>query len=193
MPSEQANLYELAFTSWLTEKRVPFIIIDQSKRFATIDEGVKNFDFLLFPDSDCPVLVEMKGRTFHGATLKGLTGLDGWVPFEDVQALAHWQDVFRREKGDCAAVFVFAFVFEQIDVETDGRPVYDFDDRRFLLLATPLEKYKAAMKPRSEKWQTVTVSAADFRRIAAPVKEIIEPRMNMDLNIRHRGHREQRG
>ena len=180
MQSEQANIYELAFASWLTEHHVPFICIDQSKRFATIDEGVKNFDFLLFPDSDCPVLVEMKGRTFHGSSLVGLKGLDGWVPFEDVQALSHWEDVFRAEKGDCAAVFVFAFAFEQIDVETDGRPVYDFDDRRFLLLAAPLGKYKAAMKPRSEKWQTVTVAAADFRQIAVPVREIIEPRMNTD-------------
>lgn len=171
MQSEQANMYEQAFTAWLTEHHVPFIIIDQSKRFSLADEGVKNFDFLVFPDSDCPVLVEMKGRTFHGSTLAGLKGLDGWVPFEDIQALTHWQGVFEREKGDCEAVFVFAFVFEQIDVETDGHAVYDFDGRRYLLLATSLDDYKAAMKPRSEKWQTVTVSAADFRQITVPVTE----------------------
>ncbi len=178
MQSEQANLYEQAFACWLTEHAVPFISIDQSKRFAPSDEGVKNFDFLLFPDSHLPVLVELKGRTFHGTSLEGLTGLDGWVPFEDVEALSHWQNCFRQEKGDCRAVFVFVFVFEQIDVETDGQAVYDFAGRRFLMLTAPLDRYRACMKPRSEKWQTVSVAAEDFRQIAIPVEDIIEPRMD---------------
>ena len=174
MQSEQANLYEQAFACWLSEQAVPFISIDQSKRFAPSDEGVKNFDFLLFPDSNHPVLVELKGRTFHGTSLTGLKGLDGWVPFEDVEALSHWKDCFQREKGDCRAVFVFVFVFEQIDVETDGRAVYDFAGQRFLMLAVSLDRYRADMKPRSEKWQTVSVAADDFRQIAMPVEEIIE-------------------
>ena len=176
MQSEQPNRYEQAFACWLTEHHVPFIDIDQSKRFVLADEGVKNFDFLLFPESDCPVLVELKGRTFHGTSLAGLKGLDGWVPFEDVQALSHWQGVFRRDKGDCAAVFVFAFAFEQIDVETDGHAVYDFGGERFLLLAAGLPGYQKHMKPRSGKWQTVSVSADNFRRIAVPVTEIIDHR-----------------
>lgn len=176
MQPEQANVYEQAFECWLTEQGVPFISIDQSKRFAALEDGVKNFDFLLFPDSDCPVLVELKGRTFHGSTLAGLKGLDGWVPFEDVEALGHWQAVFEAEKGDCRAVFVFVFAFEQIDVETDGRAVYDFGDRRFLMLAVGLDSYRELMKPRSGRWQTVSVGADDFRQIVVPVETIINHR-----------------
>lgn len=174
MQSEQTNLYEQAFACWLDERRVPFVAIDQSRRFAHIDEGVKNFDFLLFPRSNCPVLIELKGRTFHGTSLAGLRGLDGWVPFEDVQALSYWQDRFRREKGDSRAFFVFAFVFEQIDVETDGRAVYDFANRRFFLTMVPLRRYQERMKPRSQRWQTVSVGADDFRDMIMPVEALVD-------------------
>ena len=69
---------------------------------------------------------------------------------------------------------MFVFRLEQIDVETDGKCVYDFGGGRYLLLAVPLGCYRECMKPRSGKWQTVTVSAADFRKYAVPVEDIIK-------------------
>jgi len=86
MKSDQANLYEQAFECFLTENKIPFIWVDQSKRPEFFESSVKNFDFLLHPDSQSPILVELKGRTFKGDSLAGLKGLDGWATFEDVQA-----------------------------------------------------------------------------------------------------------
>lgn len=173
MRSEQPNIYEQVFACWLGENHIPYTEIDQTKRFSVEHQNVKNFDFLVRPRSPHPVLVEVKGRTFHGSSLAGLKGLDGWATLEDVEALSYWQSCFRQEKPETEAVFVFVFALEQIDVETDGQAVYDFAGGRFLLLAVPLGAYRDGMKARSPKWQTVTLSAEGFRRYAVPVKEIL--------------------
>lgn len=175
MRFEQANIYEQVFASWLREHRIRFVDVDQSKRFCPEQEGIKNFDFLIRPDSEDPILVEVKGRTCRSSTLAGLKGLDGWVPFEDVQSLSYWQRCFQEKTPGVRAVFVFVFTLEQIDIETDGQAVYDFDGGRYLSLAVSLEHYRACMKPRSSRWQTVTVSAEDFRRYAVPIRDIFCP------------------
>ncbi|MHC5118969.1 MAG: HYExAFE family protein [Planctomycetota bacterium] len=175
MQTEQTYPYEQAFESFLSENKTPFIWVDQSKRPEFFQSSVKNFDFLLHPDSQSPILVELKGRTFKGDSLAGLKGLDGWATFEDVQALSQWLQRFRSDYSDARAYFVFAFRFENIDVETDGHDVYDYLGQRYLFLAIPLEKYAAAKKVRSPKWQTVTLPAEDFRRWALPIADVLLP------------------
>jgi hypothetical protein len=173
MQKDQTNPYEQAFESFLTENKIPFVWVDQSTRLQFHDAGVKNFDFLLYPDSQYPILVELKGRTFKGDSLAGLKGLDGWVTFEDVQALTQWLARFCWDYPAAQAFFVFAFRFANIDVETDGQPVYDYAGKRFLFLVVPLEKYAAAMKIRSPRWQTVNLPAEDFRQATVPLNKII--------------------
>jgi hypothetical protein len=180
MQTEQANLYEQAFEGFLTENKIPFIWVDQSKRPEFCEPSIKNFDFLLYPDSESPVLIELKGRTFKGDSLAGLKGLDGWATFEDVQALSQWLAQFRRDFPAAEAFFVFAFRFANIDVETDGWGVYDWADKRFVFLAVPLEKYVEAMKIRSPKWQTVTLSAEDFRQAVIPINEIFTQKLERE-------------
>jgi hypothetical protein len=171
---DQTNLYEQAFQCFMTENKLPFIWIDQSKRPEFQDGPVKNFDFLLYPDSDSPILIELKGRTFKGTSLAGLKGLDGWATFEDVQSLTHWRDQFRKDTPAAQAFFVFAFRFNNIDVETDGWDVYDYFGQCFMFLAIPLDDYAKAMKVRSPKWQTVNLPAEDFRRDAIPIKAVLK-------------------
>jgi hypothetical protein len=193
MQSEQPNIYEQVFACWLAENHIPFAPVDQTKRFRAWNKSaaaqaarmsfprrressdmIKNFDFLIRPDSPSPLLAEVKGRTFHGTSLAGLKGLDGWVTFEDVAALSYWLDCFQKDKPRATAVFVFIFRLEKVDVELDGLAAYHFDHERFLLLAIPLEQYRECMKPRSPKWQTVTAPADDFRRWAAPAEKLIK-------------------
>ena len=171
---DRATLYEQAFECFLAEKKRPFIWIDQSKCLEFQGGPVKNFDFLICPDTDSPVLVELKGRTFKGTSLAGIKGLDGWVTFADVRSLSHWLDPFQKDTPAARAVFVFAFRFANIDIETDGWDVYDYSGERFLFLAIPLQKYASAMKIRSPKWQTVVLPAEDFRQHAVRVNELIK-------------------
>ena len=159
MKTELPNRYELAFESWLKENHIPYICIDQTRRFQGPSDAIKNFDFLIRPDSNMPVLTELKGRTFEGTTLAGLKRLDGWVTFEDVRSLSYWLDKFRQDTPQAQAFFVFAFRFKQIDIETDGMEVYDWAGERFLFLAILLKKYMDCMKIRSPKWRTVVLPA----------------------------------
>ncbi|HOK96884.1 MAG TPA: HYExAFE family protein [Anaerohalosphaeraceae bacterium] len=173
MGSGAANIYEQAFKFWLEENHIPFVQINQTKRLSGSTIGVKNFDFLLNPAASSPILAEVKGRTFHGKSLAGLKGLDCWTTLEDVQALSHWQQVFVSETQKAQAVFVFVFQLKQIDIETDGWPIYDCLERRFLLVAISVHAYLRQMKPRSGRWNTVTLPAADFRRHAVPAGKLL--------------------
>ena len=64
----QANVYEQAFECFLSENKLPFVWIDQSKCLELSDGPVKNFDFLIGPDTEYPILIELKGRTFKGSS-----------------------------------------------------------------------------------------------------------------------------
>jgi hypothetical protein len=172
MRSEAINLYEQVFESWLREQKIAYKSVVQTQRIETPADSVKNFDFLLWPGSPAPMLVELKGRTFHGSSLAGRRGLDSWVTFEDVQALSYWLDAFSRKTPDARAVFVFLFRLEQIDIESDGLEIYEYQGGRFVMLSVALERYRRAMKQRSPKWQTVMLPADEFRRSAVPVTEL---------------------
>lgn len=174
MRTETVNLYEQVFESWLREQKIAFQSVVQTQRIETPAASIKNFDFLLWPDSPAPVLVELKGRTFHGSSLVALRGLDSWVTFEDVEALAYWRDRYVQATPQTRAVFVFVYQCVQVDIETDGWPVYDFGPRRFILLFAPLDDYRRRMKCRSPKWQTVMLPADDFRRVAKPIDELLK-------------------
>ena len=167
-------MYEQAFDCFLTENKLPFVWIDQSKCLEFQDGPVKNFDFLIRPDSEFPILIELKGRTFKGTSLTGLKGLDGWVTFKDVRSLSHWLDQFQKDAPTAQAVFVFAFRFANIDIETDGWDVYDYSGEQFLFMAIPLQKYADTMKIRSPKWQTVNLFMENFRKQAIPIEELLK-------------------
>ncbi|MCE5187437.1 MAG: HYExAFE family protein [Planctomycetaceae bacterium] len=169
MISESVNIYEQAFACWLREQKIAYESVVQTERVASGGDSIKNFDFVLRPDSSEPVLVELKGRTFHGRSLAGLRGLDSWVTFEDVEALSHWLSVFARTRAAARAVFVFVFRLELPDVENDGVPIHDYEGRRYVMFFIELQRYRELMKCRSPKWQTVTLAAEHFRNYAKPV------------------------
>jgi len=162
--------YEQAFENWLMDNHVQYVVVDQQKRRIFARSKIKSFDFLLYPTGSQPVIAEVKGRKFKGKSLAELTGLQCWVTMGDVRGLIRWQQVFAE---DFAASFIFAYEFENIIVETDGREVYDFQENQYMFYAVKLDDYREFMKVRSPKWQTVTLPAAKFREFATPVRELL--------------------
>lgn len=165
--------YELAFENWLVENRISYVPVDQQHRCALIRNAVKSFDFLLYPQVGGPILAEVKGRRFIGATLEGLKNLQCWVTMEDVRGLIQWRDVISATGEPARAVFLFAYHLVNMDIETDGKEVYDFADRRYLFLAVDLDGYRSCMTCRSPRWQTVTISVQAFRDLAVPVHRLL--------------------
>ena len=164
------NHYERAFENWLIDNRIQYIGVDEHKRAAFGRSKIKSFDFLLYPRNQQIIIAEVKGRAFKGINFAKLTGLECWVTMEDIDGLAGWQQVFGQGH---TAVFVFAYKIENIDVDFDGRDVYDFAQNRYIFFAVKLDDYRKFMKRRSPKWRTVTLPADKFRKCAMQISELL--------------------
>ncbi|MCX5646096.1 MAG: HYExAFE family protein [Phycisphaerae bacterium] len=163
MGDSSRNRYERAFEHWLLDHRVQHVRADEHRRLGSSHKTVKNFDFLLFPRPDRKVIVEVKGRTFAGATLVGLAGFDCWVTMDDIESLQVW----RRALGDGhEAVFVFAYRVTQADVDFDGHEVLPLGSDRYVFFCVRLDDYLQHSTRRSPKWRTMMLPADSFRRYA---------------------------
>lgn len=178
------NHYERAFENWLIDNRIQYISIDEHKKAAFGRCKIKSFDFLLYPRNQQIIIAEVKGRLFKGTSFAKLAGLECWVTVEDIEGLAGWQKIFsagrltpqdalQRAGQEHKAVFVFAYKIEKVDVDFDGRDIYDFNSNRYVFFAVKLEDYRGFMKRRSPKWQTVTLPADKFRQCAVQMQNLL--------------------
>ena len=174
MKNAPVNVYERAFENWLRDNRIQYIPIDERKRAAFERAKIKSFDFLLYPSNpkDCQqiIIAEVKGRRFKGTSFAKLAGFECWVTADDVEGLVGWQRIFGPGH---LAVFVFAYAIEKIDVDFDGREIFDFDGRNYIFLAVKLDDYREFMKQRSPKWKTVTLPAEKFRQCAVQIQDLL--------------------
>ena len=170
MRDASPNHYEQAFEGWLIDHRVEYLRADEHKRLGTPSVSVKNFDFLLYARSGPRLIVEVKGRTFHGTNLADMTGLECWVTLDDVEGLRTWQQALGP---DHQAVFVFVYRLVNIDVELDGRQTLVLNDERYVFFCLYADDYHRHMKRRSPKWQTVTLPAEAFRQHACELKDLL--------------------
>ena len=169
MKNAFGNHYERAFENWLIDNRIEYVAEYQQERATFQDAEIKSFDFLLCPHSR-PVIVEVKGRKFKGFSLAKMAGFECWVASEGGDGLLKWQQLLGAGHR---AIFVFAYRMQNIDVDFDGREVFDFDASKYLFFCVELEDYRKFMKRRSPKWQTVTLSADKFRQCAVPLREFL--------------------
>ena len=170
MKNFHLNHYERAFGNWLIDNHIQYIAVDEQKRAAFGRSKIKSFDYLLYPHNQQIIVAEVKGRKFKGTSFAKLAGFECWVTADDVDGLARWQQVFGP---DHTAVFVFAYRIENIDVDFDGRDVYDFVQDRYIFFAVRLDDYRRFMKRRSPKWQTVTLPADKFRQSAVQMQNLL--------------------
>jgi len=180
MKDSSANHYERTFENWLIDNHIQYVTVDEQKQAefpASIRSAearglckFKSFDFLLYPRNQQVIIAEVNGRAFKGTSFAKSAGFECWVTAEDIEGLAKWQEVFGQGH---TAIFVFAYKIENIDVDFDGREVYDFDANRYMFFAVKLDDYREFMKQRSPKWQTVTLLADKFRWCAVQMQNLL--------------------
>jgi hypothetical protein len=166
------NHFETAFENWLIENRVQYVQVDQRKRAFFSRTKIKSFDFLLYPacGTASTLITEVKGRKYSGKSLARLGGLQCWVTMEDVRGLLRWEEVFGNNHS---GMFVFAYELANVDVDADGRSVFECDGKRSFFAGIKLADYSICMRQRSQRWQTVMLGAADFRRCAAGLESLL--------------------
>jgi hypothetical protein len=164
------NHYERAFENWLVDRRIPYVRADEHKRLGLPPQSVKNFDFLLYPPPDRKLIVEVKGRTFRGATLAGLKGFECWVTADDIESLRTWRQALGP---DHEAVLVFAYRVAKMDVDFNGHSPFRYERERSLFFRIRLDDYCRHMRRRSPKWRTMTLPADKFRQYATDLSSLL--------------------
>jgi len=170
MKNFHLNHYEKAFGNWLIDNHVQYLAVDEQKRAAFGRSKIKSFDYLLYPKNQNIIVAEIKGRSFKGTSFAKMSGFECWVTTEDVDGLTMWQDLFGTRH---TAAFVFAYNIENVDVDFDGREIYDYDRKRYIFFCIRLDEYKKYMTQRSPKWKTVTLPAEKFRQCAVQMQNLL--------------------
>lgn len=162
--------YEKAFEHYLRANAVPYVAVDEAKRALAdkkMPRELKSFDFVVYSEAGANLLVDVKGRK-HGG--KSKRAFQTWVTREDIRSLSKWAGIFG--KGFEPA---FAFLFW-----CDGQPpdalfqeVFEFGGRWYAMKGVRLADYQQHMTDRSAKWDTVSLPARAFERLALPLKELL--------------------
>lgn len=165
---QRRHHYELAFEELLRARRMPYVAVDEARKTllpspadAPQPAALKSFDCVVYTHAG-PRLIDIKGRK-----LSSFLSLQNWVTREDIDALTLWQSLF-------GATFAaaFAFLYHCPDQPPDTAHFHDVIQHRrrwYCLRCITLDNYTRAMRPRSEKWGTVSLPAHDFLRLSTPL------------------------
>lgn len=155
--------YEAAFEAFLRERKTPYVAVDEAKKALFADAKLKSFDFVVYSRAGPNLLIDVKGR--QARNTNGGRNYQCWATEKDVEDLMQWQQVFGE-----GFVAVLAFLY-WIDPPLLPEPgAFEFRDRWYVLMGIDLKEYRDHMRRRSAKWETVSLSTADFRQLARPLE-----------------------
>ncbi len=167
--------YEAAFEDYLRAKGLPYVAVDEAKKAIFAEGAVKSFDFLVYSSSGPNLLVDVKGRKFPDS---GITGRkrgasrawENWVTRDDVGGLQEWEKIFGR---DFLALLVFAYWLQGPPQRAPFADVHLFRQKHYAFVGIPLADYVVAARPRSAKWQTLSMPAGGFAEQAADIASFL--------------------
>ena len=166
--------YEVAFKDYLLAQGWPFVAVDEAKKAVFADASIKSFDFLVYSASGPNLLVEVKGRKFPDSGGRRSSGTsrawENWITRDDVTGLKQWEEVFGP---DFIAMLVFAYWLQGPPQRAPFQDVHLFRRKHYAFMAIPLPDYVAAARPRSAKWQTITMPTAEFVRKVKDVRAFL--------------------
>ena len=180
------NHYEAAFEEYLRSKGVPYVAVDEAKRSLLSDgASIKSLDFIVSGGVDVsaspgsgenarpagPVswLIDVKGRRFPSGDVQKQYWKN-WSTRDDLLSLTQWEELFGPS---FRGLFVFAY-----DVLGDRAPLpteelFRFRGSLYGFIAVPVADYAAHAHPISPRWDTWAMPAAEFRRFARPLAELL--------------------
>jgi hypothetical protein len=164
------NHYEAAFEAYLRSRGVPYVAVDEAKR-SVLSNGssIKSLDFIVSSPGLGTWLVDVKGRRFPSGDIQKQYWKN-WSTRDDLVSLAQWERLF----GDTfCGVFVFAYNILGDRAPLPYEQLFEFRDNLYGFVAVRLIDYAGYARPISPKWDTLAMPAADFRRLARPLDELL--------------------
>ena len=158
--------------------RIPYVAVDEAKRAlaggraaakqGTADGSSRALILWFTARTGSNLLIDVKGRKHAGTTGRAF---QNWVTRDDVSmSLAKWAEIFGE---GFEPTFAFLFWCDRQPPDALFLDVFQFAERWYAVLAVTLADYREHMRDRSAKWDTVSVPAADFDRIARPMGEMM--------------------
>lgn len=169
---DRSNHYEAAFEAYLRHHRVTFVAVDEAKR-SLLDEGnLKSLDFIVVGPESARLVVDVKGRRFPGGPSDRPRKVwQNWSTADDLDGLDRWAEHLGPSfRGVLAFVYHIGPPFA---LPADTPDLFVFRDATYLMRAILATEYRRVMKPRSQRWGTVHLSTADFRRLVRPFSVLL--------------------
>ena len=169
--AQRTNHYELAFESYLRDRRIAYVAVDEQRRSLISHGSLKNLDFIVYPSDSVSLLVDIKGRRFPSGS-RNKQYWRNWSTWDDLSSMARWQD--KMGLGSCA---LFVFAYEIVGDRSPVTPIhlFAFKDHWYAFLAVRVADYIQGARPLSERWKTVAMPTRLFRQAAFSFDEIINP------------------
>ena len=164
------NHYEAAFEEYLRSRGVPYVAVDEAKRSVLSDGGsIKSLDFIVSTPGPTTWLVDVKGRRFPSGDIQKQYWKN-WSTRDDLQSLAQWERLFGET---FCGLFVFAYDILGRRAPLPAEQLFEFRGQLYGFVAVRLSDYAGHAHPISTSWDTLAMSAADFRRLAQPLEELL--------------------
>ena len=173
--ANRENHYEAAFEEYLRSRGVPYIAVDEAKRSVLSDgETIKSLDFIVSSPGPVSWLVDVKGRKFPSGDIQKQYWKN-WSTRDDLVSLARWERLFGQT---FCGLFVFAYNILGNRAPLPYEQLFKFrhprtGTRLYAFVAVRLTDYAGHARPISAKWDTLAMPAADFRRLAHPLDELL--------------------
>ena len=153
--------YEAAFEAFLRERGIPYVAVDEAKKALFANAKLKSFDFVVYSKNGPNLLVDVKGRQMRDSSKRTF---ESWTTERDVSDLLEWERVFGE---GFKAILTFIYWIEA--PLTPEENLFSHRDRWYRLMGIALDEYRSHMRRRSAKWETVSLTAEDFRQLARPI------------------------
>ena len=166
--------YEAAVEDYLRGKGWPYVAVDEAKKAIFAGASLKSFDFIVYSESGQNLLADVKGRKFPDGIVGRKRGAsrawENWITHSDVHGLTDWEKVFGE---DFMATLIFAYWLQGPPQRAPFQDVHVYRQRCYAFVAVRLSEYLGAAKPRSAKWETISVPSARFAEMARDVASFL--------------------
>lgn len=166
----RSNHYDVAFEAYLRSVRIPYVAVDESRRTLLAEASLKSLDFIVYAAGRENLLVDVKGRRFPTAGPASGHCWENWATRDDLVSMLQWQQVFG---GGFRSVLVFAYDIAAERYRQRHEALFPFREREYAFYGVWADDYAARMVRRSAQWETVTLPAAEFRRLRRPLDELL--------------------
>jgi hypothetical protein len=171
------NHYEAAFEEFLRCHGVPYVAVDEAKRSLMSDgASIKSLDFIVSAPEQKTWLVDVKGRRFPSGDVQKQYWKN-WSTRDDLRSLAQWETLFG---ASFRGLFVFAYDVLGNRAPLPAEELFEFRGSLYGFIAVPLLDYAGHARPISPKWDTWAMPAAEFRKFARPLTELLGLQQQMD-------------